>query len=140
MGETRTEKRRRIDLLLRPATLITERDCGMMEVRDRSAMNHTSMLAGLAVLAAVFFMATSTAAAQILCGDRTKIVNTLIENYREAQAGLGLTSRGAVIELFVAESGSWTLLVTVPDRETCVVAEGVNWNFTPVPKELEPCQ
>ncbi len=69
----------------------------------------------------------STAFAQTACGDRVKFTTQLEKNYNERRSGLGLTSNGGVIELFTAESGSWTILITMPGGVTCIIGSGEGW-------------
>ena len=40
---------------------------------------------------------------------------------------MGLTDKGAVLEVFAPKKGSWTFLITMPDGLTCVVASGESW-------------
>ena len=40
---------------------------------------------------------------------------------------MGLTDKGAVLEVFASKNGSWTFLVTMPSGLTCVVASGQSW-------------
>ena len=55
-------------------------------------------------------------------------VEQLIQRFGEQVMGRGLASSGrAVLELFATETGSWTLLTTDVDGQTCVVASGESW-------------
>ncbi len=40
---------------------------------------------------------------------------------------MGLTDKGAVLEVFASQNGSWTFLITMPNGLTCVVASGQSW-------------
>lgn len=83
----------------------------------------------------VFFMA-APASAQMMCGDRSKIVRHLADTYRETRSGIGMTEGGAesmVVELFTADSGTWTLIITGPPTRTCVIGSGVGWQAITVP-------
>ena len=40
---------------------------------------------------------------------------------------MGLAPNGGVVEVLASENGSWTLLVTMPDGHSCVIAVGENW-------------
>ena len=44
---------------------------------------------------------------------------------------MGLSADGKLIEVLVSSTGSWSLLVNYPNRVTCVVAVGENWERLP---------
>ena len=69
------------------------------------------------------------ASAQQVCGERTKLMTHLGENYAEAPVAMGLTSAGAVVEVLTSSSGTWTFLVTYPTGQTCMVASGESWEM-----------
>ena len=81
----------------------------------------------IAVAATVVALGVAPAFAQSFCGDRVKVTAKLEKNYNERRSGLGLGSNGGVIELFTAESGSWTILITMPGSVTCVLGSGEGW-------------
>ena len=68
------------------------------------------------------------------CGKRETVILRLAEKYEEHQRGLGLAQNGKVIELYSAEAGNWTLLETLPDGRTCLLAAGEGWQ-TPINSE-----
>ena len=37
------------------------------------------------------------------------------------------TEKAQVVEIFTSASGSWTIVVTRPDGQTCLVASGQAW-------------
>lgn len=66
--------------------------------------------------------------AQQACAPRDVILGTLGGKYSEAPVALGLTSTGALIELLTTEDGStWTLVLSMPDGRTCMMASGTDW-------------
>ena len=74
------------------------------------------------------------AAAEQVCGERTKMMTQLEEKFAEAPVAMGLTSAGAVIEVLTSTTGSWTFLVTYPTGQTCMVASGMSWETLPIKK------
>ena len=76
---------------------------------------------------AITFLLGAPALAQVACGDHGKMVGYLDRDYKEARSGIGLTSNGAVIELYTARAGSWTLLITKPGGATCMIGSGEAW-------------
>lgn len=68
------------------------------------------------------------------CGERHDILRQLRESYAEGPHGLGITNNGGVMELLVSPSGSWTLLFSMPNGRSCLVATGDEWEPRP-PRE-----
>lgn len=69
----------------------------------------------------------SPAIAQQACGERGKFMIMLEQSFAEHPIAMGLTDKGAVIEVFASKNGSWTFLLTLPGGMTCVVASGRSW-------------
>ncbi len=67
------------------------------------------------------------AQAQTLCGERANFLKHLGKNHQEAPTSMGLTSTGKIIEVFTSEGGTWTILITDPDGNSCLVAAGEAW-------------
>lgn len=91
-------------------------------------------------LIAALILATAPAAAQQArnCGPRAAVVENLGKKYGESRQGIGLDDRGAMLEIFAsAESGSWTITLTAPNGQTCLIASGQSFEIdtTPPPPE-----
>lgn len=67
------------------------------------------------------------AEAQFVCAPRDGIVTELAQHFKEAPEANGITSDGMMLEVFVSETRSWTILVTSPKGISCVAATGENW-------------
>lgn len=67
------------------------------------------------------------------CGPRDKLVEGLAKDYKEQQAGFGLVAPTVMAEVFVAPSGSWTMLMSYAKGVSCVVATGQHWTNVKVP-------
>ena len=87
------------------------------------------MLRYLTVLLGVLFLLIplKPATAQQACGDRAKFMDKLEDTFAEHPIAMGLTEKGAVLEVFASKRGSWTFLITMPGGLTCVVASGQSW-------------
>ncbi len=57
----------------------------------------------------------------------------LAETYQERPLGAGLAPQG-VVTVLTAESGSWTVILTMPDGCTVPLASGEHWETVPVVK------
>ena len=93
-----------------------------------------SLVASLLVLA-------GAAQAQQLCLPHEKAVGRLQRYHGESAKGLGLGNRGrSVLELFVSDTGSWTILVTRTNGLSCIAASGENWTptETEIPQMVPP--
>ncbi|NBE06526.1 hypothetical protein [Paragemmobacter ruber] len=82
-----------------------------------------------AFLVALLLAASPAAALQ--CGSRDTVTITLAERYGEVRQALGLAQNGVVMELYAAQSGSWTIIITRPDGMTCLLAAGEDFQPTP---------
>ncbi len=92
------------------------------------------MIRSVAIFAAVIgtLLSPLPAAADFLaCGPHAEIVKELETRYEERQQGIGLASNGAVIEVFTSATGSWTILMTFPNGQSCTLAAGEGWQSIP---------
>ncbi len=82
----------------------------------------------LCVLALSFWLPSIAVAGSNLCTARTDIVKQLDAEYGEKTAALGLGNGGVIVEVFTNRDGStWTIIVTRPNGQSCVVAAGESW-------------
>ena len=59
------------------------------------------------------------------CAPRELVVDRLASGYGETRQSIGLGKNNAVIEVFASdETGTWTITVTSPAGQTCLVASG----------------
>ncbi len=76
----------------------------------------------------VLLLSAQAANAQQVCTVHDKAVVQLAKQFDEQVAGRGLATNGKrMLELFVSETGSWTLLASDPSGSSCVVASGQAW-------------
>ena len=64
-----------------------------------------------------------------ICGERDVLLEQFAMQHHEKPQALGLGADGGVIEVLVSPEGGWTMLVTYPQRPTCVVAMGEAWEM-----------
>ena len=84
-------------------------------------------LAALTAAAALFIATTTQASAQSArnCGPRDAVVQQLAESYGETRQSVGIGSNNAMVEVFAStDTGSWTIIVTMPAGVSCLVASG----------------
>ncbi len=82
-----------------------------------------TLIAGTAMVA----MTSGTVSAQQgrNCAPREAVVDRLASGYGESRQSMGLGANNQVVEVFAsAETGTWTITVTMPNGLTCLVASG----------------
>jgi hypothetical protein len=78
-----------------------------------------------ALVATLAALPASPSLAGARCAARDKVVQTLADRYGETRQSVGLAPNSAMMEVYAsAETGTWTITVTMPDGMTCLVASG----------------
>jgi len=77
-------------------------------------------------------LVSSVAMAQVPCDQRDKIIGWLAVKYKEAPIATGVSSNGHLIEVLSTHDGdTWTLIVTSPDGNSCLIGSGQGWHAKP---------
>ncbi len=83
---------------------------------------------GWGALTAAAMAPVSAGATNRYCGERAKLVKFLQGKYSERPRAVGVSGSGkAVMEVYTSEKGSWTLLMTMTNGKTCIMAAGHSW-------------
>ena len=62
------------------------------------------------------------------CGTRENIIERLVEKYGEELFGAGLTHTRGLLEVYVSpETGTWTILMSFPNGQSCLLQAGEYW-------------
>ncbi|NKB56591.1 MAG: hypothetical protein GKS00_09660 [Alphaproteobacteria bacterium] len=71
--------------------------------------------------------------AKSTCESRTAVLDFLSTRYSEAPIAMGMSKDGGVVEILTSGPGStFTIIVTMPNGLTCMVAAGDSWeSLTP---------
>lgn len=70
------------------------------------------------------------------CDRRDAVLGLLADRYSEAPIALGVTSGGSLIELLTdARGDTWSIVVTSPEGESCLVLSGQGWRRIQQAKE-----
>lgn len=74
------------------------------------------------------------------CGPRAEVVKHLATEYKEQTAAVGITESGsAVYEILASADGAtWTLLYSLPNGLSCLMATGQSWQSVPRVAALGP--
>jgi hypothetical protein len=89
---------------------------------NRALAACVAVLVLLAIAAPVF--------AQTLrhCAPRAAVLERLQSKYGETRQAYGLVANGSMMEVFAdADSGSWTVTVTMTNGVTCLLASGADY-------------
>ncbi len=78
---------------------------------------------------------SSQALAQIACGKRGDFLAQLEKQYGETPTVIGITDQGALLDVVVSPTGTWTMMLTVAGGPTCIVATGRHWETLPATAE-----
>lgn len=82
----------------------------------------------LSLVAATALTASAAEEGPQGCATRAKVLNHLSANYAEAPVAIGLAQNGGVIELLTSGQGNtWTIIITMPDGTSCMLAAGEDW-------------
>jgi len=70
------------------------------------------------------------------CANHNDIARQLNSKFKEKRRAFGLIGTGRMMEVFVSQKGSWTMIITSANKVSCVVAAGNSWeqwkvNFDP---------
>ncbi len=89
------------------------------------------LIAVLAVLV-TSNVAAAQSAPNRACSTRGELLNRLSHAYSEVPIALGMASNGGVLEVLSSGSGSsWTIIITMPDGQSCLFASGESWQTLP---------
>ncbi len=68
------------------------------------------------------------AAAPVACNKRDVVLKHLASKYSEQPVAIGVANNGGIIEVLTSGNGStWTIIVSLPDGTSCLLAAGENW-------------
>ena len=83
----------------------------------------------------VMFAISNAVSQNLACVPRPDIIKRLGYKYKETTIGLGIANNGGVLELLTTKTGNtWTILITMPNGISCMVASGEDWQNLP-PKD-----
>ena len=81
-----------------------------------------------ALVSALIFALTNVASAQSYCITRTEMLKLLGDKYTERPSAFGIAKNGGLVEVLTTENGStWTIIITMPNGFSCMVAAGEAW-------------
>ncbi len=73
----------------------------------------------------------SSAVAAPQCTTHEKMVQLLSKRFSEVPKAVGLVGQTRVMEVYVSQKGSWTIVVTNSGGQACILAAGNDWEDVP---------
>ncbi len=83
---------------------------------------------GYLAAAAVALLVTP-AEARVACNARDEVVKALDQQFAEVQVASGVTQGGQLMEVFASHEGTWTLILSLPTGQSCLIANGDEWDL-----------
>ncbi len=91
-------------------------------------LNFCLFVSAISVISVLLILSSAApVAAQSQCSDRGSIVSILGDRYAEKPVAEGMTQGGGVVEVFAANDGNWTMIITMPTGQACFMAAGKEW-------------
>ena len=88
-------------------------------------------------LLTAFIMAAAFIGLPLTAGTEELVTGQLAKVFNEKVVDLSLAkNQQSVVELYVGDNGSWTILVTLTNGMSCIAAAGENWTDTAEQVEL----
>ncbi len=91
----------------------------------------TAAYLGFELLPAITLGSIETAAqtaVQAPRSPRTDVLGHLAKKYGEAPVAIGVTDKGGLVEVLTTGDGNtWTIIVSMPNGTSCMVAAGEGW-------------
>jgi len=96
---------------------------------DKHLSRKTAVTVAATAATALLFFPGSTPAEAVACASRGDVRSILSGRHQETAKGVGLLSDSKMIEIYTSDQGSFSIVVTTADGNTCVVAVGEAWEF-----------
>lgn len=75
----------------------------------------------------VSFAAPASAIDPRLCTQHGDLVSQLGTKYGESVSASGFDGAGNFVQVFSSKTGSWTIAISTPGGQTCVISAGSDW-------------
>ncbi|MBZ0217862.1 MAG: hypothetical protein K8F25_14990 [Fimbriimonadaceae bacterium] len=101
---------------------------GKCSVRSTSKLIPKLILCAALALSGV--LATGLSASAAVCMNHKNLVTFLSDRYSEAPRALGLVEDRGLMEVYVSDKGTWTIVMTTAQGIACILAAGDTWEET----------
>ncbi len=68
----------------------------------------------------------------IPCQPRDFVLEHLAKKYQEVPVAIGVTSTGGLVEVLTSANGdTWTIILSMPNGQSCLISTGDGWRTLP---------
>lgn len=96
----------------------------------RGAASNAAIIVSLCIITMAAH--AQPAQAQPVCAPRDAIAEGLASGYGERVTAAGVDQRGNLIEVFSSDTGTWTIVLTIPGGPACLLSSGDGWQYMQV--------
>lgn len=91
-------------------------------------MRRTAFALLAMVVAAPAFAEVRAPSGAPTCDKRPAVMSQLENKYSEKPVAIGVANNGGIVEVLTTKEGNtWTIVITLPNGMTCLVAAGEDW-------------
>ena len=92
----------------------------------------TRLTAMALVATAILYPDVAASQAMLACAKRVDLVGFLSDHLSEKLSAVGKLNPDTVVEIYAAESGNWTLMISDVSGRSCIILTGESWESVPV--------
>lgn len=89
----------------------------------------------LMLMAAPPFARAESPIAEVICAPTAEMVERLTRTMGASRTATGVRDIEAVLEVWTAPSGQWTLVQSYADGRSCILAMGADWDMAQAPDQ-----
>ena len=89
------------------------------------------LMATAFVASAILYPGTAASQATLACAKRVDIVAFLGDHLSEKLSAVGKLDPNTIVEIYSAESGNWTLMISDVSGRSCIILSGDTWESIP---------
>ncbi|WP_349957589.1 hypothetical protein [Rhizobium sp. ZPR3] len=92
----------------------------------------TRLIATALVATSILYPRVAASQVTLACAQRVDIVAFLGDHLSEKLSAIGKLDSNTIMEIYAAESGNWTLLMSDASGRSCIILSGDKWESIPV--------
>lgn len=87
----------------------------------------------------ILCLLATAAHAEPQCAKHQAVVEMLAKQFGEAPHDMGMAAKSALMEMYAStDTGTWTLLITLPNGITCIIAAGDSFETVAASPQGDP--
>ncbi|MEB3421902.1 hypothetical protein ACFSDD_09115 [Salipiger marinus] len=99
----------------------------------RTPLGRAALGATLALILFALTAAAALAQQTVTCAAQDQVIDQLDDLYGERLRATGLAGPTGLMQLFSAETGTWTILLVTPEGMACLLASGTDFEAVITP-------